>query len=394
MRLRHDLAGAIPVKGDPAGLPASGAGIEICKTGSTPVALTFGLLYPKIYVPEAWDDWSDSFRRMVIGHEMAHLRSRDRLGQVLQAIVRAIYFFHPLVWILDRKMDGYREMMCDDAVTDEVPGRATEYSRCLVEIAEQVMHGPATLGSASAFLRHKNGLMNRVRYQLEVGRMRRISVRTRILVFAGLLLMVLPLSWYCGNAETMDAPASKEAAAKKAQASMEEVGLVLFSGGDVRLDGKAIPLDNLGQEFQARFPSDRDRVLIRLSCGADVPMEMVSQVHKILVDMDLLKVLYEDGPEEAMPLELPSEDLQKKLQMIADKHAMNVKIGMRGSVEIDGERFRISEIKPAVEKGLAADPYMVVSLSWMPAASYDDFLAVLAQAKAGGAKRIAVQIGS
>ena len=393
LRLRRELAGAIPVTGRIDGLLVDGAEIEIRKTAGTPVALTFGLVRPKIYVPEAWDVWSDGCRRMVIAHEMAHLRSWDRLGQVLQAIVRAVYFFHPLVWLLDRRMDGYREMMCDDAVTDEVPGRVTEYSRCLVEIAEQVMHGPASLTSASAFLKHKNGLMNRVRYQLEVGKMKHISVRTRILVFAGLLMLVLPLSWYCGNAETMEAPAADRAAAKKAKASMEDVDLVLFSVGEVRLDGETFALEDLGKALHKRFPSERDNLLIKLSCGADVPMEMISLVHKTLVDMDLRKVLYEDGPEKAMPLELPSEELQKKLQIIAAEHAMQVKVNLPGFVEIDGERVKITELKQAVEKGLVEDPHMVVSLSWAPAASYDDFLVALAQTKAGGAQRIAVQVG-
>jgi biopolymer transport protein ExbD len=336
---------------------------------------------------------------MVVAHETAHLKVGDRLGKVIQAAVKTLYFFHPLVWLLDRRMNSYREMVCDDAVTEGSPGSADEYSRCLVAIAEQVMTGPVCSNSASAFLRHKNGLMERVRYQLEVGKMKRMSTRVRIFMFAGLLMLVLPLSWYCADAETGDGSVSNKAtesvkiAGEEPSGPMEKVELVIFSGGEARLDGKKVSFDDLYEALESRFPSGRDNVLIRLSCGAGVPMEKVSETHRMLVDLGLLKMVYEDGPEQGLPLMLPTPDLQKKLATIAEKHAMNVRIDLPGLVDVDGERIKITELKDMVAKRLVKDPHMVVSLSWAPAASFDDFVVALAQAKAGGAQRIAVQVG-
>jgi biopolymer transport protein ExbD len=73
---------------------------------------------------------------------------------------------------------------------------------------------------------------------------------------------------------------------------------------------------------------------------------------------------------------------------------MNVRVDLQGFVDVDGERIKITALEEAVEERLDEDPNMVISLSWSPAASFDDFVAALAQAKAGGAKRIAVQSGS
>ncbi|MGD8628530.1 MAG: M56 family metallopeptidase [bacterium] len=404
VRLRRELKAAVPVAGRPgvreSGNWASGcSGVAVFKSAAVPVALTFGLLRPRIYVPEAWDEWSDAFRRMVIAHETAHLKTWDRLGRLFQAAVKTLYFFHPLAWLLDRRMDSYREMMCDDAVTERFPGRADEYSRCLVAIAERVMNGPVCLNSASAFLKHRNGLMERVRYQLEVGKVKRISARTRILTFAGLLMLVLPLSWYCADAETKQGSVSDKAnqavkvAGSESSGPMEKVELAILSGDEVRLDGKKTSFDGLHDALESRFPAGRDNVVIRLSCGADAPMERVSMTHRALVDLGLLKVIYEGGPEEGLPMILPTPDLEKKLQTIAEEHAMSARVVAPGFVDVDGERIKTKDLKQAVEAGLAEDPYMVVSLSWAPAATYDDFVTALADIKAGGVERIAVQMG-
>ncbi len=64
LRLRRELASAVPVGGCPGGLGQEGTGVEIMKSAAIPVALTFGIVGPRIYVPDAWDGWSDRFRRM------------------------------------------------------------------------------------------------------------------------------------------------------------------------------------------------------------------------------------------------------------------------------------------------------------------------------------------
>jgi bla regulator protein BlaR1 len=51
---------------------------------------------------------------MILDHELAHIREWDGLAQTFQMILRALYFFHPLVWLINRRLDAYREMACDD----------------------------------------------------------------------------------------------------------------------------------------------------------------------------------------------------------------------------------------------------------------------------------------
>jgi beta-lactamase regulating signal transducer with metallopeptidase domain len=69
-----------------------------------------------VLVPADWDDLEPEAQRAVLWHELAHLARFDDLAKVAEELVRALFFFHPLVhWLLNR-IDGYREEVCDTAV--------------------------------------------------------------------------------------------------------------------------------------------------------------------------------------------------------------------------------------------------------------------------------------
>jgi len=52
----------------------------------------------------------------ILLHELAHIKRRDIACMWLQQFVRAVYFFHPAVWVLSRQLDRLREMACDETV--------------------------------------------------------------------------------------------------------------------------------------------------------------------------------------------------------------------------------------------------------------------------------------
>jgi biopolymer transport protein ExbD len=221
--------------------------------------------------------------------------------------------------------------------------------------------------------------------------MKSTYARTRLLVFGGLLLLVLPLSWYCGKAETERIPAVAGSSAQETPKGFEEVEVRLKPGREALVGGKTVSLEDLGDLLAARFPSGRDNVLIRLSCEDDVTMEQVSEVNEIIIGLDLRKVIYEGRSQEGLPLVLPSLESKERLAAIADKHVAVVKVDLPGRVVLDGEPVKVTEVKRAIEERLAEDPHLVVSLIWVPTSSYEDFILVLGLVKAAGATRIAVQ---
>ena len=73
----------------------------------------------------------------VLAHEGEHVRRRDPLFQSLALLNRAIFWFHPLAWWLERRLSGLAEEACDAAVLARGcdPG---EYSEYLLDLARSV----------------------------------------------------------------------------------------------------------------------------------------------------------------------------------------------------------------------------------------------------------------
>ena len=78
--------------------------------------VTVGWLRPVVILPETWREWSHSRLDAVLTHEHAHVRRRDPLVQWLALLNRAVFWFHPLAWWLERRLSVLAEQTCDDAV--------------------------------------------------------------------------------------------------------------------------------------------------------------------------------------------------------------------------------------------------------------------------------------
>src|SRR5260370_42459401 len=87
---------------------------------------------------------------------MAHLRRWDDWSNLTQKIVKAIFFFHPAVWWIERCLALEREMACDDLVVAHTANPGA-YAASLVSLAEKVwaqkVPGGRALHLAQAVLR-------------------------------------------------------------------------------------------------------------------------------------------------------------------------------------------------------------------------------------------------
>lgn len=108
--------------------------IRLLKSGGVSVPMTWGAWRSVVVLPAEADAWSDGCRSIVLLHELAHVKRRDCLTQLLAQMACALYWFNPLVWLAARRLREERELACDDHVLG-VGTRASEYANYLVEIA-------------------------------------------------------------------------------------------------------------------------------------------------------------------------------------------------------------------------------------------------------------------
>ncbi len=78
--------------------------------------VTWGLARPKVILPAAAAAWTDERARVVLSHELAHIRRGDWIVQLSAELLRAFYWFNPLLWIACRRLRLESEHACDDEV--------------------------------------------------------------------------------------------------------------------------------------------------------------------------------------------------------------------------------------------------------------------------------------
>ena len=111
----------------------------LCTSDQVHVPTAIGFIKPVIAVP-AWvmNELSADELNQILLHELAHLRRWDDWTNLAQKVVRALFFFHPAVWWIEKRVSLEREMACDDAVIAETASPRA-YAECLTHLAERTV---------------------------------------------------------------------------------------------------------------------------------------------------------------------------------------------------------------------------------------------------------------
>jgi len=129
--------------------------------------VTWGFVRPRIILPAVADEWSDERARVVMSHELAHIRRGDWAVQMSAELLRAFYWFDPLMWVACRRLRLESEHACDDEVMNSgVEG--TDYATHLVELARSLNERRHAWLPAPAMAR-PSSLERRVRAMLKNG---------------------------------------------------------------------------------------------------------------------------------------------------------------------------------------------------------------------------------
>ncbi len=116
------------------------------------VPMTWSWRRPVVLLPSTADAWTPERLRVVLLHELAHVRRHDWPGQMLAHGVCALYWFHPGVWLVARQMRIESERACDDQVLAMgVP--ASDYAQHLVDVARSLSQAPPRLALPMAQFR-------------------------------------------------------------------------------------------------------------------------------------------------------------------------------------------------------------------------------------------------
>lgn len=105
------------------------------------VPVTLGVLQPVILLPSYWRNWDERTLDAVIAHEISHVARRDALTQRLALLHRAIFWFSPLAWWLNRALANAAEEASDEAALEAVADRAF-YAETVIEFFAALTDNP------------------------------------------------------------------------------------------------------------------------------------------------------------------------------------------------------------------------------------------------------------
>ena len=113
--------------------------------------LVTGVLRPVILFPVGLiNQLTEAEVAAVLRHELTHLQRFDPFWNAVQELVRALFFYHPVVYWLCRQLDREREYACDDAVLRHT--EPTTYARALLRVAQYSLppKTPFTMAATSS----------------------------------------------------------------------------------------------------------------------------------------------------------------------------------------------------------------------------------------------------
>jgi TonB family protein len=160
--------------------------VTILQSEHPTLLVTWGIARPKVILPAVADSWSDDRARVVLSHELAHISRGDWIVQLAAEVLRALYWFNPIVWMACRRLRLESEHACDDEVMMRGVAGA-DYASHLIDLA-RALNGRRQPWLPAPAMARPSSLERRVRAMLNDHRdTRRISGLTRSLVLVLLL---------------------------------------------------------------------------------------------------------------------------------------------------------------------------------------------------------------
>lgn len=107
---------------------------DVLLSEEIPSPQVIGLWRPCVLLPAAMSSFSEEERRMMLCHELTHVRRRDLVLGWIPALAERAFFFHPLARFAAREYVLAREAACDASVLRALAIGPERYGRLLVRL--------------------------------------------------------------------------------------------------------------------------------------------------------------------------------------------------------------------------------------------------------------------
>ncbi|MGH8146105.1 MAG: M56 family metallopeptidase [Rhodanobacteraceae bacterium] len=236
--------------------------------------LVVGLLRPCVLLPRRLtDELAPTELTFALLHELAHIRRRDPWVSLFQALGLAVYCWSPLLWLIARRLDGSREMACDERAALR-SGDAVACADALVKAAGKISISGHANAFAVGMLRNRTILTQRIEGLLQMNVNRCLSSKLvatgcGVLFLAGASFAVLAAP-RIGNVPSAPTSAPRHA-------------MQLIDAADAGRTDVIKQLVAQGTNINARVPHDGTALIVAAQRG---DLGMVNALLKLGADVN------------------------------------------------------------------------------------------------------------
>jgi beta-lactamase regulating signal transducer with metallopeptidase domain/tetratricopeptide (TPR) repeat protein len=167
--------------------------VRLLRSPRVAVPIVWGFFRPVLLLPPDVVTWPVERLRVVLLHELAHLKRWDGVSLLLTRAAVSLFWFHPLVWSLERAGRSECERACDDLVLASGT-KPSEYADHLLAIA-RTMPAFDPFRSVTLAMSRKTQLEGRLLSILQRDVARRVfSVRGIGIACALAVAVIVPVS--------------------------------------------------------------------------------------------------------------------------------------------------------------------------------------------------------
>ncbi len=177
----------------------------------------FGVFGPVLLLPEGiFDRLTPAQLQAVIAHELCHIRHRDNLAAAIHMFVESLFWFHPVLWWMGKRMIDERERACDEEVL-RLGNEPRVYAEGILKICRLYVESPLACVpgvTGSNLNRRIDAILANPMIQ-NLG-----AVKKTALAFCGAAALLLPVAIGIVNAPPVEAQAVPAATPKFEVASI------------------------------------------------------------------------------------------------------------------------------------------------------------------------------